>query len=101
MSAFKRDFILLASGRFAAALMALVAIRVVTTYLTPAQYGELALLLTVQMFCGLFLINPVGQHINFHTHAWWDDGTLMVRLGAYQRYILVVFPMLAPISCRS
>lgn len=88
--ALKRDFVLLASGRLAAALMALVAIRVVTTYLTPTQYGELALLLTVQMFCGLFLINPVAQHINFHTHAWWDDGTLVVRLRAYQKYILVV-----------
>lgn len=62
----------------------------VTTYLTPEQYGELALLLTVQMFCGLFLVNPVGQHINLHTHAWWDDGTLMPRLSSYRRYILVV-----------
>lgn len=70
--------------------MSLVSIRVVTTYLTPAQYGELALLLTVQMFCGLFLVNPVGQHINLHTHTWWDDGTLMARLRSYQRYILAV-----------
>jgi len=54
------------------------------------QYGELALLIAVQMFCGLFLINPVGQHINLHTHAWWDDGTLSARLKSYRNYILVV-----------
>jgi O-antigen/teichoic acid export membrane protein len=42
------------------------------------------------MFCGLFLVNPVGQHINLHTHAWWDDGSLMVRLKPYRRYILAV-----------
>lgn len=77
-------------GRIAAALMALVAIRIVTTYLTHTQYGELALLLTVQMFCGLFLINPVAQHINFHTHAWWDDGTLLSRLRSYKKYIVAV-----------
>ena len=74
----------------AAALMALVTIRAVTTFLSPEQYGELTLLITVQMFCGLFLINPVGQHINLHTHAWWDDGTLFSRLKSYRNYILWV-----------
>ena len=81
---------LLSCGRLTAVLMALIAIRVVTTFLTPEQYGELALLITVQMFCGLFLVNPVGQHINLHTHAWWDDGTLLSRLKPYRRYVLVV-----------
>lgn len=81
---------LVGGGRLAAVLMALITIRAVTTFLTPKQYGELALLITVQMFCGLFLVNPVGQHINLHTHAWWDDGTLSTRLKSYQRYILVV-----------
>ncbi len=81
---------LVSGGRLAAVLMALISIRVVTTFLTPEQYGELALLITVQMFCGLFLINPVGQHINLHTHAWWDDGTLSTRLKSYKRYVLVV-----------
>lgn len=81
---------LVSGGRLVSALMALIAIRAVTTFLTPEQYGELALLITVQMFCGLFLINPVGQHINLHTHAWWDDGTLMARLKSYRQYVLVV-----------
>ena len=70
--------------------MTLVAIRAVTTFLTPEQYGELALLIAVQMFCGLFLVNPVGQHINLHTHAWWDDGSLMARLKSYRHYVLAV-----------
>lgn len=74
----------------AAVLMVLITIRAVTTFLTPTQYGELALLIAVQMFCGLFLINPVGQHINLHTHAWWDDGTLMARLKSYRNYVLAV-----------
>jgi O-antigen/teichoic acid export membrane protein len=77
-------------GRLVAALMALITIRAVTTFLTPEQFGELALLVSVQTFCGLFLINPVGQHINLHTHAWWDDGTLLARLKSYRRYVLAV-----------
>lgn len=81
---------LVSGGRLVSALMALFAIRAVTTFLTPEQYGELALLITVQMFCGLFLVNPVGQHINLHTHAWWDDGTLVARLKSYRGYVLMV-----------
>lgn len=81
---------LVSAGRLAAALMALISIRAVTTFLTPEQYGELALLIAVQMFCGLFLVNPVGQHINLHTHAWWDDGSLSARLISYRQYVLVV-----------
>ena len=81
---------LVAGGRLASAIMALISIRAVTTYLTPEQYGELSLLIAVQSFCGLFLINPIGQHINLHTHSWWDDGTLIARLKSYQRYILGV-----------
>lgn len=64
--------------------------RAVTTFLTPEQYGQLALLLVVQTFCGLFLINPVGMHINRHTHEWWDEGSLLSRLGAYKKYVLAV-----------
>lgn len=79
---------LVGGGRLATALMALITIRAVTTFLTPEQYGELALLIAVQMFCGLFLVNPVGQHINLHTHAWWDDGTLLARLKSYRYYVL-------------
>lgn len=86
----KRDLLLVSGGRLAAAFIALIAVRAVTTFLTPAQFGELALLITVQMFCGLFLVNPVGQHINLHTHAWWDDGTLMARLKSYRLYVFVV-----------
>jgi O-antigen/teichoic acid export membrane protein len=88
--ALKRDLMLVGGGRLAAALMALITLRAVTTFLTPEQYGELALLIAVQMFCGLFLINPVGQHINLHTHAWWDEGSLMVRLKSYRYYVLAV-----------
>ena len=81
---------LVSGGRIVTALVSLISIRAVTTFLTPEQYGELAILMAVQMFCGLFLVNPVGQHINLHTHAWWDDGTLLARLQSYRRYVTAV-----------
>lgn len=85
-----RDFVWVGGGRLATAVLTLVAIRCATQALGPAQYGELALLVSVQVFCGLFLVNPVGQYINRHTHEWWDDGTLLARLSAYRRYVLLV-----------
>ncbi len=40
------------------------------------------------MLCGLFLINPVGQHINLHTHRWWDDKSILPRLKSFRSYIV-------------
>lgn len=85
-----RDLMLVVAGRLTAALVALITIRAVTTFLTPEQYGELALFITVQMFCGLFLINPIGQHVNLHTHLWWDEGSLVAWLESYRYYVFAV-----------
>jgi O-antigen/teichoic acid export membrane protein len=86
----RRDFIVVSSGRLASALIAIASMRIMTTLLPPTDYGIYALLAAFQLFCGLFLVNPVGQHINRHTHAWWDDGTLMSRLARYNYYIIGV-----------
>lgn len=61
-----------------------------TALLEPKDFGIYALLVAFQGLCGLLLINPVGQHINRHTHAWWDDGTLLKRLTGYNRYLIAV-----------
>jgi len=88
--ALNRDLMLISGGRLASVLIALISMRVVTSLLTPQQYGELVLLMIVPMFCGLFLVNPVGMYLNLHTHSWWDDGTLWLRLRSYRGYILAV-----------
>ena len=88
--ALKLDLIYIAGGRIACALVAIVSIRIATTVMPPAQYGELALLVAVQMFAGLLFVNPIAQHINVNTHRWWDDGTLLARLKPFGRYLIVV-----------
>ena len=57
--------------------------------LPPEQFGTLAVLITFQTFCGLFLVNPVGQYINRHTHAWADDGSLLPRMRRYCSWVLL------------
>lgn len=42
------------------------------------------------MFCGLFLINPVGQYITRNTHAWINDDTLFARMRTYKIYIMCI-----------
>lgn len=88
--AVRRDLLLIGGGRFATALLGLVSIRIATNLLSPEQYGVLALLIAVQMFCGMFLINPVEQHIYRHAHAWWDSQTLLARLSSYKAYTWIV-----------
>lgn len=86
----KRDLLIITCGRLITAVIGLLSIRAVTSFLPPEQYGQLAVLLVVQSFCGLFLVNPVGQLINRHTHDWWDSGTLFSRLNDYKKYIFLV-----------
>lgn len=74
----------------ATAVLGLLTMRAVTTFLTPEQYGQLALLLVVQTFCSLLFINPVGMYINRYTHVWWDEGSLFTRLRIYKKYVLTV-----------
>ncbi|MBZ9664916.1 hypothetical protein H3221_009145 [Pseudomonas sp. LMG 31766] len=86
----RSDFLWLTAGRVLSAVIALASVRAVTTYLSPDQYGELALLISVQTFCGLFLVNPIGQYINLNTHSWFSDKTLRPRLNCYWGYVLLI-----------
>lgn len=84
-----RDFLWVGVGRLVTALVGLASIRLSTSLLPPDQYGMLALLITFQVFCGLFLVNPVGQYIHRHTHGWADDGTLLPRLARYRAWVII------------
>ncbi len=88
--ALRSDLLWVLFGRIATALIAIASLRIMTSLLEPKDFGIYALLVAFQGLCGLLLINPVGQHINRHTHAWWDDGTLLKRLTGYNRYLIAV-----------
>lgn len=85
-----RDFLLLMAGRGAQVLLSLISLRIATTLLSVEQFGIFALLNGFRAFFGLLFINPVGQHINRHTHEWFDDGSLRARLYRYNIYISLV-----------
>ncbi|MBU3599659.1 hypothetical protein ICN28_03915 [Polynucleobacter sp. 30F-ANTBAC] len=78
------------TGRFITAIVGILSIRLSTSFLIPYEYGILAVLISIQSFCGLFLINPVGQYINRHTHEWIDHKTLFSKLQRYLTYLIFV-----------
>lgn len=84
------DFYVLVAARFAQVLLGLASIRVATTLLSVEQYGVLSLLVSFNGFFGLFLINPVGQHIQRHTHQWVAEGSVFPMLRRFNRYVVVV-----------
>ena len=84
------DFIVVVLGRIISACIALMAIKAVTMFLTPEEFGRLSLIVMVQTFCGLLLISPISQYISRNTHEWWSKGTLKHKLLLYQYYLLFI-----------
>lgn len=85
-----RELLWLFGGRAIAAGIALLSFRLATELLPPAEFGLFAILTAIQTFCGLLLVNPVGQHINRLTHAWMDNGVLLSRLRPFALYLIAV-----------
>jgi len=86
----RSEFVWVLTGRVVTALVAIASLRVMTALLESAEFGIYALLVGFQGLFGLLLISPVGQHINRHTHAWSDDGSLFGRLAGYNKYLVLV-----------
>ena len=85
-----KEFLTVLLGRIVIALIGLVALRLLTHFLEPEQYGELALLNSVQLFCSLILVSPIGQFINVNTHRWHDEQSITSRLFTYKFYLIIV-----------
>lgn len=71
-------------------MLSLLSLRISTTLLSVEQFGVFALLAAMRSFFGLFFINPVGQHINRHTHEWVNDGSLFSKLYYFNRYLFFI-----------
>ena len=77
-------------GRIAQAVLALLALRIVTTMLSPEEMGRLSLLLAVTSFFVLGLVNPVGMFINRRLHSWVETGKINQYMKYYAIYLIGV-----------
>lgn len=85
-----KEFSVLIAGRAVQALLSIVALRVMTTFLSPAEAGNYFLMLSFATGFSFFLINPVGMYINRRLHAWHGGKTLLDRLSVFNAYLLAV-----------
>lgn len=88
MKKFNAAIIWLGLARIAQALIGLAALRLSTHYLPVEQFGLLGLLMGIATCFGLLLVNPLGQHVNRHTHEWHQQQVLLYRLRQYNHYLL-------------
>lgn len=84
------DLVWLGLARLCQAGIGLVSLRLTTYWLPVEQFGLLGLMTAWSGFFGLFLVNPVGQYINRHTHQWQQEGVLLHQLQRYNRYLVLL-----------
>ena len=85
-----KEFFILIGGRAAQALLSIAALRVMTTFLTPAEVGNFYLLLSFATGFGFFLVNPVGMYINRKLHSWDASKKILDRFAVFNIYLLGV-----------
>lgn len=83
-----KDLVVLIIGRLIQVLILLVAMRVATSILEPAQLGNYYLMLSICSFFGLSIINPVSQYINRNIHAWHDSDILLDKIFNFNYYMI-------------
>ncbi len=74
-------------GRIAQAALALLALRIITSLLTPEEMGRWSLLLAVTSFFVLAMVNPLGMFINRRLHSWVENGKIDRYMIYYSIYL--------------
>jgi len=77
-------------GRIAQAILGLVALRVMTSMLSPEDVGRWSLMLAITSFFVFGLVNPVGMFINRRLHVWVEHGRSQQYLMYYIIYLLLI-----------
>lgn len=85
-----KEIVSLIGARLGQALLAIIAIRISTSMLGLSEFGRLGILTATLSFFGLFLVNPLGQYLNRHTHEWFNNGMLWGRLVKYNHLIALI-----------
>jgi len=85
-------------GRVLQVLVALVAIRVLTTFLSPEEIGNYYIILALLAFFNLVLLNPPGMYFGRHLLQWQRSKNLLNALFVFVLWIVIVAIASIPIS---
>lgn len=85
-----KSILIIAIGRLLQAVLGVVALKLMTSLLSPAEVGNYYLILSVVGFFVLTFISPFGMYVNRRLHKWAADGTVLNRFKRGHLYLLLV-----------
>jgi len=77
-------------GRLGQMFIAVLAIKLATTFLSPSVYGQVSLLLSLTLGFSFFLVSPLGLFINRRVYSWRLSGKIPFYFSIYGVYLLLV-----------
>lgn len=84
-----RQFLFLVlPGRIIQFILAVLAMRVATHYLSPSEMGRLALYVTITAFFTVIFIYPVGTFVNRRLVSWFQEDVIANYFYYYWKYLL-------------
>ena len=92
-----KDLIVIISGRLLQIIVALVAIRILTTILDPKEMGNYYLILSILSFFNLVLLNPPSMYFTRHLLQWQKNNNLLNALFVFLIWILLVTVFALPV----
>jgi O-antigen/teichoic acid export membrane protein len=85
-----KAFLMLTFGRIAQAALALIAIRILTTFLDKENVGMTYVVAGLVFYFSLIFINPVGMYLNRKLHQWFREKELRAAFSVLNWYFLGV-----------
>jgi len=85
-----KSAVIIMLGRFLQALFGIVALRLLTTFLSPGEVGNVYLIMAFAAGFSFFLINPVGMYINRCLHSWQDEKSILKYFSLMNIYVALV-----------
>ena len=93
-----RDLSIVILGRVLQVLIALVAIRVLTTFLSPEEVGNYYIILALFAFFNLVLLNPPSMYFGRHLLQWQRSKNLLNALFVFVLWVVIVAIVAIPVS---
>jgi hypothetical protein len=92
-----REFVILFVGRVSQAVIALVAIRILTDLLDKENIGKTYLVTTITAYFSMIFINPVSMYMNRRLHLWFQEKKLFSALRYLNWYLLAIACLSIPV----
>jgi O-antigen/teichoic acid export membrane protein len=93
----KKDFLILLGGRGAQAILALVAIRLLTGLLDKENVGMTYLVTSLASYFSLIFINPLGMYFNRRLHLWFQEKKIFSAFRFLNGYFLLIALLSVPL----